>query len=311
MATMFSNAEGFVFHSDEYSRELIPRQLTTAEVAAFIEARIDNSTRLVPMQQAEKLVDFYDLQEVAPHYERLLNRREQGPADLTRSAIEVRTIARVGTQPVCDYARAYYLYLVQRAETTALLETLVSVYEALGSGGDARALAGAISQRLHSLEPQVSANPDLTHEVQALERLFNFTLPRAVQANQVKDRVRAIANSSQRIEEEINIYLGLKPGFPEILPSWAARRLRREVWAEEPERQTARADNPARRAELVAAFRAALGRVESNQTMQESQKSFLIGSCLRAIEFFGGALSEAEHEIVDQPGRQFYILSNE
>lgn len=308
---MASNAEGFVFHSDEYSRDLIPRRLNTAEVAMFIESRIDNSTRLVPLQQAEKLVDFYDLQEVVPHFERLLNRQETTATDLTRSAIEVRIVARVGTPAACEFARAYYSYLAQRAETTALLDLLISVYEALGSAADPKPLAAAISQRLQTLEPQVKAHPDLIHEVQALERMSNYTLPRTVQANQAKDRVRSIQNPAQRIEEEINIYLGLKPGFPEILPAWAARRLRREIWADHPEQQTVRADNPARRSEIVAAFRAALGRIESNQTMPQTQKDFLVGSCLRAVEFFGGALSEPEQEIVNRPGRQFYVLSNE
>lgn len=311
MATPFSNAEGFIFHSDEYSRELIPRQLNIAEVVMFIESRIDNSTRLVPLQQAEKLVDFYDLQEVLPHFERLLNRREASNTDLMRSAIEVRIVARVGTRAASDFAGAYYLYLAQRADTTALLDLLISVYEALGSAADPRPLAGAIAQRLQTLEPQVKTNPDLIHEFQTLERLSAYTLPRAVQANQAKDRVRSILNPAQRIEEEVNIYLGLKPGFPEILPAWAARQLRREVWADRPEQQTVRADSPARRSELVAAFRAALGRVEGNQTMPQGQKDFIVGSCLRAVEFFGGALSEAEREIVNRPGRQFYVLSNE
>ena len=81
--------------------------------------------------------------------------------------------------------------------------------------------------------------------------------------------------------------------------------------ADRPEQQTTRADNPTRRNELVAAFRAAPGRIKSNQRMAHGQKDFVAGSCLRAVEFFGGALSEADQEIVNRPGRQFYVLSNE
>jgi hypothetical protein len=299
---------GFIFSPDQFNKELIPRRLKHEDVAAYIQEHVNRTAKVEALRQAAKVVDFYDLQETAPYFERLLDQRETTPEDLMKSIVMTGIVARVGLPQDCDYAKQYFNYLAQRADTTQMFEELANVYEALGSTGDAKPLSAAIARRLASLD---KSNVELTHEVQALDRLGNFTLPRLVQANEAKDRVLSVYGRRQRIDEEIDIYLGLKPGYPEVLPSWAARRLRHEVWGDQPAQQTYRTDDPRRREDLVTDFRSALARVRADPSLPASPKGILVRTCLRAVDFFGGKVTPQERELLNQAGRQWNVLSNE
>lgn len=138
--------EEFVFHPDQFGKEIIPRRLQPGDVANFLMTRLDASTPLGAMQQAEKLVDFYDLNEVAAYLRRFLDGRESGPEQRKRSIVIARTLARSGAPDDRRYAAGYLNFLAQRA-TAAELPGLVSIYEALGPEGDPqplRAVAGGL-----------------------------------------------------------------------------------------------------------------------------------------------------------------------
>jgi hypothetical protein len=294
--------EEFVFHPDQFGKEAIPRRLQPSDVASFLMARVDANTPLGALQQAGKLVDFYDLNEVAAYLRRFLAGREAGPEQRTRSIVITQIVARSGAPDDRRFAAGYLSFLVQRA-TAAELPGLVSIYEALGPEGDSQPIRAAANGLL-------AAGP-APADARNLQNLLSMTIPRAEQANTMKARILAMPGRQQRIDGEVKVYLALLVGYPEYLPGWAARRLRRETWGENPADQTVRSPDRQRSTEVADAFRRVIPLVAANRAFDDHVKSLKRVTCLRAIDFFGGTLSTAEYkEMHADPSRQFDVLSN-
>ena len=289
LATELPEIDTFIFHPDQFGKELIPRRQNLQDLISFISERIDRATPADALRQTEKVVDFYDLQELAPYFQGLLDQREAQPDDVLHSILFDRMLARIGLPPEREYARRYFQYLISKATTPEMLAELVTNYEAIGSSADAAPLAAAIRDKAPSLELVVS---------------------RTTAFNQEKDRIFNIPSRPARIDREIELYLGLRPSYPGM-SAFAARRLRREVWSEQPPQQIYRADSARRKEELAAAFRAAMPKVELADDLPDSARSIMMRACVRAIDFFGGEVTDADKKLLADGGRQFNILSNE
>jgi hypothetical protein len=307
LATELPEIETFIFHPDQFGKELIPRRQNPQDLIKFISERVNRSTPIDALRQTEKVVDLYDLQELAPYFQSMLDQREAQPDDFLRSILFLRMLARIGLPPEREYARRYFQYLISRATTTESFTELVTAYEALGSGADPAPLAAAIARKVATLDP---ANPQSVHEAQTLNNLGQLTLPRITAFNQEKDRVSNIPARPARVDREIDLYLGLRPSYPGMA-AFAARRLRREVWSEQPPQQIYRADSTRRKQDLAAAFRAAMSRVALADGLPDSARKIMLRACVRAIDFFGGELTESDKKLLPAAGRQFNILSNE
>ena len=294
--------EEFVFHPDQFEKFKVPRRLPPGDVARFLMTRLDRSAGIGPLRQTEQLVDFYDLNEVAAFLRGFLDGRESTPEQRLRSITIVRTIARSGAPDDRRFANDYFNHLMQRA-TVAELPELTSIYEALGPEGD--------SQRLRAAAQAFAGAGPAPADARILRSLLSKTLPRAEQANALKARTLAVPDSAQRVEIEIRMYTGLLMCYPESLPAWAARRLRRETWADSPAQQIARAPDRNRSLWIAQAFRRIMPAIEEQKSFTPEVKTAKQLSCLRAIDFFGGTLTNAEYQELHQdPARQFDILSN-
>jgi hypothetical protein len=307
LATELPELETFIFHPDQFGKELIPRRQNPPDLVSFIQERIDRSTPVDALRQTEKVVDLYDLQELAPYFQGLLNQSEAQPDDFLRSILFDRMLARIGLPPEREYARRYFQFLISKASTTQMFEELVTTYEAIGSSADPAPLVAAIGRKASALD---KSDPQWVHEAEVLNQLANYTVPRTTLFNQEKDRIANIPARPARIDREIDLYLGLRSSYPGM-GSFGARRLRREVWSEQPPQQIYRADSARRGEELAAAFRAAIPRVALADDLPSSAKDTMIRACLRAIDFFGGELTEADRKKLQDAGRQFNILSND
>jgi hypothetical protein len=213
-----------------------------------------------------------------------------------------RAVAKGGNPTQREAAKQYYLFLVSRSDTLELLEALVGVYEALDGAGDIKPLREKLETRRKALEPHRDAEDQRKHEYKAAERLVEHALPRAEQSNAAKAKILALKSRKSRIDELVRIYLGLTPGYPEYMPGWSARRLRREVWGEHPPDQVVRSSDPTRRAELVESFRRALEAIDKDKKIEQPEKDLYKISCIHAIEFFGGELSAEEQVLLDTKG---------
>jgi hypothetical protein len=289
--------ESFIFAPDQFTKDDVPLGLDPTVIAEFVTHRLTRAAPLAAFEQTRKLVDFYDVYEVAPYFVELLNRPED-KEDLARTTEMALLVAIVGQPPELEFARRYFPRLAERATTLLLFERLAALLEALGPGADPTPLQRGLDARLQGVRSRAAGDPAAAQETQALERLLTFTLPRISKANAVKQRILAIPQRNARIDEEVRTYLGLKYGFGEYLPLWAARRLRRETWATEPPQQTVRSVDPERRHEVVEGFRRVLVSIGTLQDAADDEKLFYQVNGLQAIRFFEGELTPVERELV-------------
>jgi len=304
--------EKFIFDPDRYTADVVPRRLSPEEVADFVRTRVDRSIRYVAARQIEKAVDFYDVQEAGETLRKLLDRREVDQESLRRSIVVARTLAEAGTREDRDFAGEYYLYLIRRAESLPILEDLITLYEALGPEADAKPLRERIQARAKIVQPNAASDAAAQRELAKLQELDTLTLTRAEKANAVKAGLLKDTNRTRRLDVLGRTYLGFEGPFPEILQPWAARQLRREVWAAQPAEQTTRADDRARREEIVQAFGRAATRLQQDGKLSDEEKTFGRIRILRAMVFFGGPISEEDRQFLKEHGpAQVDVLSND
>jgi hypothetical protein len=252
--------------------------------------------------QAEKLADFYDLLESCPLFRRLLTGRESSAEEIRRAAIGMRVLATLGSAEDYGIAQTLLNRLSERADVISLGE-LVTVLDALGPNGNQQALRAAIGNRLSQAAPGTNDSTELND--------LNVRVGRVEEANRLKLLVLR-APRPQRIAEEVKVYLQIRLGYPEYLPAWAARRLRREAWAAEPAEQVYRHFDRALAHEVALAFRAALPSIDQLPNLTPEVREMKRNSALRAIEFFGGMLSAEEtRELFTSENKQWDVLSKQ
>jgi len=295
--------EKFIFHPDQFKTEDIPRGLRPEVITKYVQTRIGPLTPLAPVRQMEKVVVWYDALEVGEHLVKLLDKREAVPDAVQRSAVICRVLARLGNPAQLEMARQYAgTHLAERADSIPALTELVSVHEALGVEEDPVILRRQIDARLSRASALAASDAQARQDTQALERLKNVALVRAHQVNGIKNRILRLTSRPERLAELAQVYLGLKHGYGEYLPAWAALRLRRECWAALPAQQTERKIDPVLRLEVVAALRGGLPLIDGVPKLTDPEKDFIRVTALKAVQYFGGELTEEEVLFVAQKG---------
>jgi hypothetical protein len=300
----------FIFHPDQYHTESVPKDLPRQSVAKFIDERMVVTTPRNPLVQMEKVVDFYDLQEVCPHLRSLPAKKEKTPEDIRRSTVTIRAIALVCLPPDLDFATNYAKYLIGRSSTLPEFKDLIGLNDALGGNRELVPLKLRMDQRLAELNKNRQGDYQAQVEYGNLEETMNNDLNSSQKANEIKAKTLAIPERSSRIREEIKMYLTIQYGYLEFLQTWATRRLRRETWGLQPAQQIELNRNPELRQNVADAFRARLpSLVPSREIPKENIPSFQV-RCLRAIEYFGGKLTPSEAQFVEEnAGNQVDPLS--
>jgi hypothetical protein len=300
----------FVFGGDVFSSEKIPRGLSPRVVTEFVRVFINVNVPVAQLQQVEKVIDFYDVYEATPYIKPFLDGREATPEAILRSVVVARILAKSGTTEDRAFVRQYYPQLVARISTLPALQECIRLYAELAPNADPMLLRQRIDWRIQQL--QMAARPELHRfEILELKETTLQSLERARRAGEIKQNILVLPDRPVRIAELIKIYLTIDYGYLEYLQPWAARQLRREVWAEQPANQTERIDNPTRRRELVEAFRKLNTSLDSIPTLSAAEVRFVRVRALRAIHFFGGQLSADELLFLTQnAGQQLDTLSN-
>jgi len=306
----WSQLEEFIFHPDQFHTEDVPKGLDRNAVTKFVEARVDRLTQFRALLQAEKVIDLYDLQEVCAHLLSLPAKIENSPDVVSRSTVIVRTVALVCPPADMSHAAEYGKGLVGRASTLAEFQELILLNDALGPQSDPKQLRSRMEQKLKELGAKRQTDFQAQLEYSKLEDTLNIRLERSEKANALKLKIIGIAERPTRIREEVKMYLTIQYGYLEFLQTWAARRLRRETWADQPSQQIVRVENAHLRQDVVKTFRLvleSLGRFK--EIPKESFDSFQI-RCLRGIQYFGGEISNSEAQFVEQKaGNQMDLLS--
>lgn len=303
--------ESYVLNPDPFHGDAIPKRLKRDTVATFVISRVGRDTRFASLLRVEKLVTFYDLQEVCGHLSSLLP-PDPAPADVAKAAVIARTIAATcrpaDVQNVANYSRG----LIANAQTSPEIAELVELQDRLGPGADSTTLETRISQLRATAAAKAGADYQARLETSRLDEMRSLRLDRVRRANEVKAQVLAIADRQKRIGEEIKMYLTLEYGYLEYLMPWAAARLRREAWGDSPAGQVARDEDAGRRHEMATIFQTMADNLEHMPGVEPENRASLRVRCLRAVDYFGGSLSPADRAwIADNAGRQVDVLSND
>lgn len=305
--------EKFIFKADTFTNEVVPRKLDAAEVAKFLLEKINEQTELKHFLQVEKAATFYDAFEVAEKFRGFLNKSEAGEDGVRRSIVITRIVGRVGKPEDVEFTQKYYLYLVSKIESLLEYKEIILLHDVLKLGKNSAVLRARLQEKIKSLEAKQES--DDQSRIAFLEFQGNITqqLNRVESAAPVKDQILNAVDRKKRIEEEIKAYLGIEYGFLEFLQPWAAARLRRETWGNDPAQQTVREVKPPLQADVVKAFQNFLARADKLPALADAEdKKAAQMQILRAIKFFDGQISEQDENFLAQyKGTQGDILANE
>jgi hypothetical protein len=303
--------ETYVLKPDSFHGDAIPKRLQRDVVAGFVVARVGRDTSFASLVRVEKLVNFYDLQEVCGHLSSLLP-PSPGPSDVAKAAVIGRTIAATCRPPEVQNVAGYSGSLIANAQSSVEIVELLELQDRLGPAADSRVLEGRIGQLRAASGAKANADYQARLETSRLDEMRTLRLDRVRRANETKAQVLAMTDRQKRIGEEIKMYLTLEYGYLEYLTPWAAARLRRETWGNSPADQVVRAEDPGRRAEIAKMFQSVAANLDRLPDVDPENRTSLRVRCLRAVEYFGGALSTEEVIwIPKNAGRQVDVLSND
>ena len=300
----------YIYSLDEYQAGIVPRRLDPELVARYLNGKVERDLAFRSFLRVESVADFYDIHEVTAKFKTFLDNREADDEALRRSASIARILARVGTSEEVEFARNYYKYLVGRADSVPVFEDLILLHEALGLGG----ASAEIRERLNAKAAGLAQRKNSDYRAKLEHRQFTGPLlqklTRAEKVEGVKQQIIGKGSRPERIKEEIKAYLTIEYGYLEFLQPWAARRLRRETWANDPAQQVRRADDPALKADVIDQLKKFLAGLPG-EGRDETQKAAGL-RILRAIKFFGGEVSEEEETFLETNRKeQSDILANE
>ena len=303
--------ESYVLKPDEFHGYSVPKRLTHDTVAGFVMASVGRDTPLASLVRVEKLVTFYDLQEVCGH---LLSLFAPNPAqlDVARGAVIGRTIAATCSPAQAQMASEYFPVLIAKAQSSSEIGELLEWLDRLGPGTDSSGLEKRI-EHLRSAQA-ARADPDYQarREISLLDEMRSLRLDRVRHANAAKARVLAIRDREKRIGEEIKMYLTLDYGYLEYLSPWSAIRLRRETWGDSPADQVKRGEDTGRRAEMAKRFRTLETTLSRLPDVDPENVPSLRVRCLRAAAYFNGAQTTEERKWISQnSGGQVDDLSDD
>ena len=302
----------FVFESDRFTNEVVPRKLDPVVVADLLNDKIDEKSPLKVLLQAEKAAAFYDTFEIVEKYRALINSLEQSDDVLRRRIVLVRTIARVGMPADIDASKQAYEQLAPRAQALPEFYDVIALHDVLGVGTASSTLRKTLQARIASLQQFAESDDPRRLEYLEFQETVLQKLDDADRAAAQKAAILGMADRRKRIDEEIKAYLAIDYGFIEYLQPWAAMRLRRETWGQRPDQQITRDAKPELTKDIAESFRRFLEHVDKFAGPDEEDKNAARVQILRAIKFFGETISDEDEQFLAQfKGTQADILANE
>ena len=291
----------FIFNPDQFLKDDVPRDIDPLQIELLVRLKINFLTPFRALEQLFKVADYYDTYEIAPHLLKLLTKNEKTQDDFRRTAIIARIVALVGLPEEVNQAKDYYDYLVGKAEAYVALERVVALYEILSLIADPQPLVAKLDAKVAALAREQTKSDEARADYNAMERLRNFTLARAIKANDIKKKILAIGDRPTRINEEIKTYLTMQYGYGEYLPIFAARRLKHEAWAEQPGEQLKRTVDVKLRPQLANAFRNMLPAIQK-LNLTDGEKEFMTVAVYDAIMFFRSTITVEEMKVLNGSG---------
>lgn len=302
----------YIFKIDEYQSGIVPRKLEHEKVARYLAGKVKRDLALKSFIRVESVADFYDTHEVVEKFKPFLDRSESDEESIRRSVVIARIIARAGDANDVEFIKKYNKHLIQKADTVLVFEDLIHLHEALGLGSASQDLRAKIGSKANSLEQKKETDYRARIEQRQYTGALLQKLNRAEKVEPVKQKILELRDRKERIREETRAYLTIEYGYLEYLQPWAARRLRRETWAANPPEQLKRNDAAPLKKDVADQLRAFLNDPAASPGGKPGGDDSLKLRLLRAIDFFGGEITEVERTFLDTSKRQQAdTLSNE
>ena len=139
--------ESYVLNPDAFHGDAIPKRLQRDVVAGFVVERVGRDTGFKSLVRVDKLVTFYDLQEVCGHLSSLLP-PSPAPTEVAKAAVIGRTIAATCRPAEVQRVARYSALLIANAQSSSEIAELLELQDRLGLGADSRVLEARINQLL-------------------------------------------------------------------------------------------------------------------------------------------------------------------
>ncbi len=266
----------------------LPKRADPAVVDEFLQKVLDSSEiKDGQLARAGELMRFYDLRAGAKQIAARLDRKEKDLPLFERSMSAVAILGDLGDDALQDQAAQYYQYLSSHRFADQFYGRLIDLFFHLPAAADPKSISEPIEARVKSLEPRIESDQDAAVAYYALKDLLDDRLPTVLKAKQRKHAIVKTPDTPRRRLDLARWYLGLERNAFVDLRAWAMMTLQRECNAGKPE-------------ELAERFSHSLDMIMSEASRRHlaggdvDDLKIYVTSCARAVEFYGGTLSEKQ-----------------
>ena len=274
----------------KYHAAPVPTPLDRGRAVAFVGAETKRAAPPEKLRKLMRLAVFYDLRETAGSFAGLLGGGESQPEDIARSALALVALAWVGDSGQQARAQEYYRGLQDRADIDRQRDLMLEVVEAFGPREGTgyhrqwvQTAIGGLTERGKGAQAEhnVAAAKLAQEKISSLTEYLKFQLTRVDRTFSLRQRIEA-ADAPTQVKPLVVLVLANTPEATPALSYWAAMRLLRL--------------GPIVGGHVAAEFSGqAAGLTRADQRLYRAR-------ALRAAQFFGAALSEADHEfLASQP----------
>jgi hypothetical protein len=270
----------FVFDFDPRA-DSVPKCVERSQVAQFVQGELHKpGLGAAQARQLADLADFYDLRQLAPEFLDELLQPATTEERFGVATASCEAVGVLGSGAVWARGRDRYNELFASPYAASRMQELLACFNAYTPPEDQRATLQRLDDLVRKLRPQADADPAAGVAMRNLEDMKNNTLPRIVQAAAIRRDILALPDAAARLDRSVGIYLKLSMNYQEWLNRWAVRVILREYYERGP-------------VQPLQAFRRALDTVRAS-SQPEEEKRVRRAVAFHAIDFLGGALSDAE-----------------
>ncbi len=256
----------------------VPPRIRPSVVESVLMDEVKPGLKPAEIRNAGGLARFYRTTPAVEKFAGLLQRREGGTDGVLGSLFAIRVVADLGTREQIANAEQYYAYLLRQNPLEDFADGAIECFFDMPESVKAKQVEEALEKQIEALKKR---KDDPARDAQnALEMHLTITLPIVDEARTRKNKMLAEPNPKLRTTALASAYIGIDdPGGVEWRV-WGSYALREELIKSGD-------------AALVTAFHAAAETIPADD---EAAAADMRAAAVRAIAYFGGALTEKQKE---------------
>ncbi|MEP0841299.1 MAG: hypothetical protein HRF43_01150 [Phycisphaerae bacterium] len=282
-------------HGGKYDPVRLPKRAEPDVVDRFVRKALDDKDlKVKPLLRCGELMRFFDLRERAGQLEKWLDRRQADDGQFPRLMIALNLAGDFGADPLREQAAKVYQAVLAHKSAGDHFPGLIDSLFHLAPLADPKWVSDALDQRLKALEARAAVDEDAAVAANDVKDWKADRLPSVLEARKKRlDLLKLTDPDRQRIELG-RCYLQLERASYVDLAAWAVMMLQHECNETDPA-VPARAFSHGM--DLI------VSRGSARAGIPEEEKKDLaiyVTRCKRAIEFYGGKLTEKQAEFAKQ-----------